>query len=125
MVGSGVVGRVQAVTASSSPVQLVTDPDLRVGVKVVPDGPFGTARWKGDATKLPVDTSLEPEEVPHDGVVVTSGGSDSPYPPAVPIGMVRGSRAASNRLTADLVVEPFTDLDRLEFVTVLLWHGDG
>ena len=125
VVGAGLVGRVQAVSASSSLVQLVTDPDLRVGVKVVPGGPFGTARGNGDARKLLVDTSVAPAEAPHTGLVVTSGGSDSPYPPSVPVGTVRSSRAAGNRLTADLVVEPFTDLDRLDFVTVLLWRGAG
>ncbi len=125
VVGAGLVGRVQAIRASSSVVQLVTDPDIRVGVKVVPNGPFGTARGVGDARRLDVDTSVEPEKAPHDGLVVTAGGSDSPYPPALPVGTIRGSRPASNRLTADLDVEPFTDLDHLDFVTVLLWHDGG
>lgn len=125
VVGAGLVGRVQQVTASTSLVRLLTDPDLRVGVKV-PDGPFGTARGTGDRRRLIVDTSLDTGLPPDDGtLVVTSGDPRSTYPPWIPVGVVRGSRQADNGLTIDLVVEPLAELRRLDAVTVLLTAPSG
>lgn len=120
VVGGGLVGRVQQVTRSGAIVQILTDPDLRVGVKV-PTGPFGTARGTGDGERLLVDTSLDAGSPPAEGaIVITSGDPHSTYPPAIPVGIVRGSRPADNGLTVDLVVEPLVELDRLDVVAVLL-----
>lgn len=124
--GAGLVGRLAQVTADRSIVQLVTDPALRVGTRLLPDCVLGTARGAGDGRPLRVDTGLRSEVRLAPGEqVVTSGGGDSPFPPSIPIGVVRGTEPAANGLTLDLQVEPFVDPARTAFVTVLLRDGDG
>ena len=58
--GAGLVGRVVLVTAERSTVQLITDPDFAVGVKLLPSNVTGTARGQGRGQDLVVDSRLEP-----------------------------------------------------------------
>lgn len=119
--GAGLIGRIQQVTPSRSVVQLLTDPGFRVGVKLLPSGPFGTSSGRGEGHTLVVDTSMGNAETVTPGtVLVTSGGDGSRYPRSIPVGTLRGSRRAGNGLTLDLLVEPFVDPLRVTFVTVLL-----
>ena len=121
--GSGLVGRVQQVTSSHSIVQLITDPDLRVGVKLLPNGELGTARGRGEGDPLVVDTGLDADtELEPGGLLTTSGAHDSTFPAAIPVGTVRDTEEAGGGLTLNLLVEPFVDTQRLTFVTVLLWE---
>jgi rod shape-determining protein MreC len=124
--GAGLVGRVRLVTSSHAVVQLLTDPDFRVGVKLLPDGILGTARGAGDGDPLVVDTSIDAEQQLEPGGQLTTSGADrSVFPASIPIGTVRGTKPAGGGLTLDLLVEPFVDTQRLTFVTVLLWEGTG
>src|SRR5690606_23118816 len=76
--GAGLVGRVVQAAGSTSTVQLITDPDFRVGVRLVPGGTPGTARGSGRGEPLVVDTALEPgTPIPDDAVLTTSGADRS------------------------------------------------
>lgn len=124
--GAGLVGRLVQVTGGRSTVQLVTDPDFAVGVRLVPDGAQGTARGQGEGKDLIVDTELEADDVVDEGVALTTSGADrSAFPAFVPIGTVRSSREGNGGLTLELVVEPLADTEKLAFVTVMLWQGEG
>lgn len=124
--GAGLVGRVRQVTSSHSVVQLLSDPDFRVGVKLLPDGVLGTARGAGDGDPLVVDTGIDAEQTLEPGGQLTTSGADrSAFPASIPVGTVRGTRRAGGGLTLDLLVEPYVDTQRLTFVTVLLWEGTG
>jgi cell shape-determining protein MreC len=46
----------------------------------------------------------------------------SAYPPGVPVGTVKSTRAGSGGLALELVVEPSVDFDRLSYLTVLQWQ---
>ncbi|MDP1819760.1 MAG: rod shape-determining protein MreC [Acidimicrobiales bacterium] len=119
--GAGLVGRVVLVTSSSSTVQLITDPDFAVGVRVVPDGVTGTAKGNGRGEDLIVDTPLDAEAEVEAGVELTTSGEDrSNYPPSIPVATVRRTEEGSGGLTLDLIAEPNVDTDRLVFVSVLL-----
>ena len=85
---AGLVGRVQQVTSSRSVVQLLTDPDFRVGVKLLPDGVLGTARGGGEGDPLVVDTAIDPDKqkIEPGGSITTSGSEGSRFPAAVPVG---------------------------------------
>ncbi len=122
--GAGLVGRVVLVTASRSTVQLITDPDFAVGVRLIPSGTIGTARGQGRGEPLRVDTGLEAdtEDPPRPGTSLTTSGSDrSAFPASIPVGRVRTTESAGGGLTLDLVVRPIADTDRLSFITILLW----
>ncbi len=123
--GAGLVGRVALVTSSRSTVQLITDPDFAVGVRLLPSGTTGTARGQGRGEPLVVDTGLEAdtEDAPRTGTSLTTSGSDrSAFPASIPVGRVRSTEPAGGGLTLDLVVRPMADTERLAFVTVLLWE---
>lgn len=124
--GAGLVGKVVQVTSDRATVQLITDPDFAVGVRLVPDGALGTATGSGDGEDLVVDTQLESDAEVAEGTVLTTSGADrSAFPGDIPVGTVRRSRKGSGGLTLDLVVEPLADTQKLAFVTVLLWESAG
>jgi rod shape-determining protein MreC len=124
--GEGLVGRVAQAASGTSTVQLVTDPDFRVGVRMTPGGTPGTARGSGRGEPLVVDTALEPKtELPDDAVLTTSGADRSAFPASIPVGSVTGHRPASGGLTLDLLAEPFVDTGRLSYVTVILFEDRG
>ena len=124
--GMGLVGRVQQVTSGRATIQLITDPDFRVGVKLLPQGVFGTARGTGGGGPLTVDTSLDgATKLTPGGPLTTSGADHSAFPPSIPIGTVTGSEKAAGGLTLNLTVKPLVDTQRLSFLTVLLWVDPG
>jgi rod shape-determining protein MreC len=124
--GAGLVGRIVLVTPNRSTVQLITDPDLLVGVRLVEsDVPTGTARGQGPGDDLLVDTQLEPDvdPPPKPGTALTTSGAQlSLFPDSIPVGKVRVVREAGGGLTYELVVRPMADTERMQFVQVLLWE---
>lgn len=122
--GAGLVGKLVLVTSSRATVQLITDPEFAVGVRLVPDGALGTAEGRGAGEDLIVDTSLEADAVVDEGTSLTTSGADrSAFPGFIPIGTVRDTRKGGGGLTLDLIVEPLADTEKLAFVTVMLWTG--
>ncbi|MDZ7673854.1 MAG: rod shape-determining protein MreC [Acidimicrobiales bacterium] len=123
--GAGLVGQVIDVSADRSSVQLITDPEFAVGVRLATSQRVGTATGQGSARDLIIDTKIEPNEedadLPEDEVVTTSGIDDrSSFPASIPVGHVTRSRSANGGLTLELFVEPLADLGELSFVNVLL-----
>jgi rod shape-determining protein MreC len=122
--GAGLVGKLAQVTGDHATVQLITDPDFAVGVRLVPDGALGTAKGLGRGADLLVDTQLESAAKVAKGTALTTSGADrSAFPGFIPVGTVRRTRAGNGGLTLDLVVTPLADTEKLAFVTVLLWEG--
>ncbi len=120
--GAGLVGRLVQVTADHATVQLITDPDFAVGVRLVPDGAPGTARGTGSGEDLIVDTGLEADVKVKRGTTLTTSGADrSAFPGFIPVGTVRRSRPGGGGLTLDLVVRPLANTEKLAFVSVMLW----
>jgi rod shape-determining protein MreC len=121
--GGGLVGRLSQVTAHTARVELVTDPEFRVGVRLAGNGALGTARGQGEDEPLAVDSSLGPRTEVEDGTgMVTSGVDRSAFPPGIPVGTVSDTRAGSGGLALELVLDPLVDVDELSFVTVLQWQ---
>jgi len=123
--GAGLVGKVVLVTAERSTVQLITDPDFAVGIKLVPSQVTGTARGRGRGEDLIVDSNLESDSdaLPEPGTSLTTSGLQlSVFPDSIPVGKVRSVETTGGGLTLDLVVRPMADTERLAFVTVLLWE---
>jgi rod shape-determining protein MreC len=123
--GAGLVGKVVLVTNDRATVQLITDPDFAVGVRLLGTQVTGTARGQGAGEDLIADTNLEPdaEALPKPGTSVTTSGIDvASFPASIPVGKVRSVNESSGGLTIDLFVRPMADTDRLAFVTVLLWE---
>ena len=82
--GAGLVGRIVQVTPNRSTVQLITDPDFLVGVRLLgSDLATGTARGQGQGEDLLVDTRLEPEidDPPKPGTALTTAARSSARSP--------------------------------------------
>lgn len=121
----GLVGRVVEVGAGSASVQLVTDPEFRVGVRLVTSQRLGTASGQGAGRNLLIDTGIEPGEdaadIPSLEIITTSGIDDrSSFPASIPVGKVTRARPANGGLTLEVFAEPLADLDQLSFVSVVL-----
>ena len=122
--GGGLVGRVGQVTAETARVELITDPEFRVGVRLASTGALGTARGFGHDEPLRVDSSISPRtEVEEDSGVVTSGVDRSAFPPGIPVGTVSSTDEGSGGLALELILDPLVDVDQLSYVTVLQWQG--
>ncbi|MFP3907190.1 MAG: rod shape-determining protein MreC [Acidimicrobiales bacterium] len=133
--GAGLVGRVDRVTTDQAVIQLLTDPRMSVGVRLIPSGAPGLVEGQGRGAdpELVVSGSL----VLADGARLQTSGLDrSLYPPDIPVGRVGpltgeapdDDEALEGELPElDAVVsqrqpvELAADLDALTFITVLLW----
>jgi rod shape-determining protein MreC len=124
--GAGLVGRISQASGSQSTVELLTDPDFRVGVRVADSGQLGTARGRGRDEPMTVDTAIDADaEVARDTGLVTSGVDRSAYPAGIPVGKVTSTRQGSGGLALDLVIEPLADIDNLSYVSVMRWESQG
>jgi rod shape-determining protein MreC len=123
--GAGLAGKVVLVTHDRATVQLITDPDFAVGIRLLGTQVTGTARGQGPGEDLVADTNLEPDarQLPERGTSVTTSGIDvASFPASIPVGKVRSVNESSGGLSIELEVRPMADIDRLAFLTVLLWE---
>jgi rod shape-determining protein MreC len=124
--GAGLVGRISRASGSEATVELLTDPDYRVGVRVASSGELGTARGRGRDEPMTVDTAIDIDAEVADGTgLVTSGVDRSAYPAGIPVGEVTSTRQGSGGLALDLVIEPLADIDNLSYVSVMRWQASG
>jgi rod shape-determining protein MreC len=117
--GGALVGRIQRATGHRSTVQLLSDPGLSVGVRLARTGDLSVATGDGGDMKMSL---VEPNTDIHvDDAVVTSGLSQSEYPPGLPVGKVRSAKRDEAGLTQSVRLRPLVNLRRLSFVRVLQW----
>ena len=122
--GAGLVGRIVQVTPDRSTVQLITDPDFRVGVRLLgSDLATGTAHGRGQGDDLLVDTASSPTSTTRPSPAPRSPrAARSSAPSRTRSRSARSARCAraGGGLTLELVVRPMADTERMQFVTVLL-----
>lgn len=114
----GLVGRVAAVTADGARVQLITDPDTAINVRIQPSGAEGLLQGSitGDITveAIPQDASIQT------GDLVLTSGLGGNFPPDMLIGQVSGVRQRPVELFQSATVEPVVDFSELEIVLVIV-----
>jgi rod shape-determining protein MreC len=121
--GAGLVGRVAQVAGGRSVVQLLTDPEFTVGVRLLGSGDIGVAHGAGPDRPLEVDAGIDPKTPVATGEAVMSSGTDrGRVPPGVPIGTVESAREDAGGLQKAVRVTPIADLDALSYVQVMLWE---
>ena len=124
--GAGLVGRVVAVTGSRSTVQLLTDPNFDIGVRLATSGEIAIGHGTGDGEPLVIDAGIPVsavEQLEEGEPVTTSGLGRSVFPAGIPIGTVESIDRASDQLSLVLEVEPLADIDNATFVQILLWEA--
>lgn len=117
--GTGLVGRLELVTPRRSVVRLITQPQFNVGVRSR-TGAVGVAQGDGAGQPLALELSHTRARLTGAGQrFETTAFERSVFPPGIPVGRLVGDPEAD-----ELHLEPLADLDRLGYVTVLLWEPD-
>lgn len=117
--GAGMVGVLEQVDASTSIVVLLTDPGVRIGVRLSESGLTALTEGIGADGEVGLILTGSIDDV-IDGEIVTTAGPDdgSLYPQGVPIGVVRLTGTGENRTAR---VELAGNIDELEFVNVVIY----
>ena len=119
--GAGLVGRVLDVSKTRATIQLLSDRSSNVGVRLTGSGEIGVASGDGSKEPLKVAFVAASAKVTDGEAVVTSGVDGSAYPPEIPVGKVKSTTKPPGAIQQEISVEPAVDLQRLEFVKILLW----
>jgi rod shape-determining protein MreC len=121
--GDGLVGRISDVTRFSSEVTLITDSSSAVSARVLPNGPDGVAEPEaGDPNVMLLDFIDKNAPIHRGQMVVTAGWSNgtlsSAFPPGIPIGEVLDTTIGQQETYQDIRVEPFADMQDLDYLQV-------
>ncbi len=128
--GAGLVGRVDRVDAPTANVQLLSDSELVIGVRLVSTGEVGLGHTDADdPLTFVIDRGLEwPEDddqslLPEIGTVVVTAAS-SRYPAEIPLGRIKDVYLdPENDIAMIVEVELANDVRDLSYATVLLAEG--
>ncbi len=117
LTAQGLVGRIDAVTASAARVQLVTDPDSAVNVRL-PDSQtdgmlVGSVTGDINLEMIPQEAELQSGEL-----ILTSGLGGS-YPSNILVGQVATVRKLETDLFQGASVQPVVDFNNLRAVLVV------
>ncbi|MGH2619786.1 MAG: rod shape-determining protein MreC [Anaerolineales bacterium] len=114
---SGLVGRIIEVNATFSRVQLITDPQAAVSVRL--------QNSRADALVVAqTNGELQVEQISHEvevsqGELVLTSGLGGMFPPDVPVGHIVSVRTRDFELFQQAVLEPAVDFEGLEIVLVI------
>tara|TARA_B100001057_G_scaffold39174_2_gene35293 strand:- start:1660 stop:2454 length:795 start_codon:yes stop_codon:yes gene_type:complete len=107
----GVVGKVISVSANSSEVQLISDVNFRLSVKIAPDEVEGILRWiKDDICEINEIKKISDIEI---GDVVLTSNLSIYFPPNLPVGEVISIFEKSDSSNRTVRLKLFSDLTTL------------
>lgn len=114
--GAGLVGRTTDVSAHTSHVLLIADPEFTVGGSLAQVASIGFAHGNGSR---PMTYSLASSRaLVRKGDVLLTTGSDT-YAPGIPIGTVTAVAPDANAISRTATVVPFVDVASLDLVGVI------
>tara|TARA_X000000368_G_scaffold78564_1_gene58746 strand:- start:7190 stop:7984 length:795 start_codon:yes stop_codon:yes gene_type:complete len=113
----GVIGKVVAVSKSSSEVQLISDVNFRLSVKIAPDEVEGIMRWIGeDLCEVAELKKISDIEI---GDIVLTSSLSIYFPPNLPIGEVVSTFEKSDSSNRVVTMRLFSDLSTINQLFVL------
>jgi rod shape-determining protein MreC len=121
---AGLVGRIVQVSRTRAVVQLLTDPDLNVGIRLASTQDMGVGHGGGSSEIFIVDRGIDIADPVEPGEAVLTGGfEDAIMPPGrpIPVGVVAKVSPDAATRTQVLQVDYSVDFSRLDVVQVLLW----
>lgn len=116
--GGGVFGRIIEVQPGRSKVQLITDPDFEIGVRLE-DETRAVLQGQGRNKSVVVEGVPNTVKVKAGDYVYTSGIQDSSFPADLAVGRVLRVLTSPNGLSKSLEVRPLADLSSV-YVKVVL-----
>jgi rod shape-determining protein MreC len=122
--GDGLIGRVTAVTGSTSKVMLLSDHSSKVSVRIVPAGVQGIVKATvGEPEHLVLGFLNSDKNIRKGEKVVTAGwhgeGIESRFPANIPVGEVTKATLVEQEAQERSIVRPYADLRNLNTVQVL------
>ncbi|MEM9033137.1 MAG: rod shape-determining protein MreC [Actinomycetota bacterium] len=117
----GLVGRVVQVTGSQARVQLLSDGNFGVGVRLTRSGETGVAVGRGRTQPLEIELLDVATVVIPGETVTTSGQEGSAFPPGLLVGTVSDAVVDTVDGVLRVTLVPAADLNRLDVVSVVLW----
>lgn len=126
LVGAAVVGRVVSVGPATSVVQLISDPDSGIAVRLRGSRETALALGTGEPNRMLLDfyDPLAAAQVGERLVTVGSPG-DRPFPAGLTVGTIAAVSGRVGSLDRTVSMQPSADLTAVDTVEVLLPSGDG
>ncbi|MEE8340785.1 MAG: rod shape-determining protein MreC [Candidatus Neomarinimicrobiota bacterium] len=115
---SGVVGKISNVAENSAIVQLISDPDFRIGVRFLPSGATGILRWRANNI-CDVREVYKNSDINVGDRVISSGLSDI-FPADLPIGIVTSVTDDRSQFQKIVSIQIEDNLSSLIFVFVII-----
>tara|TARA_Y200000002_G_scaffold119085_1_gene97549 strand:+ start:4269 stop:5063 length:795 start_codon:yes stop_codon:yes gene_type:complete len=113
----GVIGKISAVSNSSSEVQLISDVNFRLSVKIAPDEVEGIMRWiREDICEIAELRKISDIEI---GDIVLTSNLSIYFPPNLPIGEVVSIFEKSDSSNRIVTMKLLSDLSTLNQLFVL------
>lgn len=116
----GLVGRVVAVTGDVARVRLVTDPTVRVAVRVERTGETGVLTGRGNGPMV-LEMFNTDAAVVEDDLLVTADGR---FPAGIPVARVREPARAEVGFALRTTASPTAAVTRVDFVRVIVFTRD-
>lgn len=116
----GLVGRVVSVTDSAARVLLITDPTIRVAVRVERTGETGVLTGRGSGPMALEMFNVDAAVVEGD-LLVTADGR---FPAGIPVARVLEGARSEVGFSLRTSAEPTAELTRIDFVRVLVFTRD-
>jgi rod shape-determining protein MreC len=121
-IGSGVIGQVCSVSATTATVRLLSDPEMAISAMLQ------NSRTTGILTGS-VDGSLHLQYITSDvdvsvGEIVVTSGLGGVYPKGLPIGRVVSTSSVSSSEYRDITVEPISSVFNYEEVFVIMSYDE-
>ena len=115
---SGVIGKITAVSSSTSEVQLISDVNFRLSVKIAPDEVEGIMRWiRKDICEIAELKKISDIEI---GDIVLTSNLSTYFPPNLPVGEVVSIFEKSDSSNRIVTMKLFSDLSTINQLFVLL-----
>jgi rod shape-determining protein MreC len=118
LTAKGVIGKTIQTNKTASIVQLITDVNYRISVRILPSGATGILRWVGGG-KGQIREVQKNVEINIGDKVRTSGFSDI-YPAGLPVGTVAGVFDERGSYQKDVIVTLPTDLNAFQYAFVVI-----
>jgi rod shape-determining protein MreC len=119
--GAGLVGQVVEVAHHSATVRLITDGASSVGVLYGDPASFASAEGQGAGKLLNVDLVPSGTTLTTGEAFYTSGLNGASFPASIPVGTVVEAKTGLTASEETVTLQPLADLNRLRYVSVILW----
>ena len=117
LTADGVIGKTIESGETASIVQLITDVNYRISVRILPSGATGILRWIGNG-RGQVKEVQKNVKINIGDKVITSGFSDI-YPAGLPVGKVSSVYDARGNYQKDVIVDLPTDLSAFQYAFII------